>query len=794
VNFAGSDVAVPLTSLGKVVDTTAEPKSFAYVNGEPALFMVVFRQSKANQVKVVDGIYAKVKHLNEQFKKSGSSAELTVVYETARDVRMSLKDVQQTIALAILFTTLVVYLFLGSIRSTIVTLTSLPVSLSGAFILMQVMGFTLNVITLLALSLAIGLLVDDAIVVRENIWRRVEGGEDPKDAALHGTMQVALAVIATTSVVIAVFLPIGFLSGMIGQFFRQLGFTICFAMGVSLFEAMTMAPLLSAYWVKKEGLHGQTGKGPVAAVLRAFERFQVNLVERYGHLVTWCVGHRWKVLLTAGALFLGSLALLPLIPKNFMPTVDTGEFQIKLKAKPGTSIQAMGDYVLKVDKMLRSHKEVERVSAFAGDQFGAPNGGQCYVKMVDFKYRKVSTSDMKEILRKEMAPWKEELQPSIGDVNPLGNDQAPFNLVLSGSDYEELVKLGDDLKGRFSKIKGLTDVTTDYEGGMPEYQVRFNPDKLRLYGVSAADAGNELRAQVDGAKPVKFRDKGREYDIRVRLQDDQRDLKKDLSKVLVPNQNYDLVRLTDVIDASDAAGPAKINRRNKSRAVQVSGQLGKGGAISSISKDAQAILDSMKLPLGVTAEFAGDTEEQKTLVTSVGVAMVTAIILTFLVLASLYESPVTPFTIMLAIPMAMVGALVALFVTHQNLDIFSMIGLVMLLGLVTKNSILLIDYTLQLQKQGLSRADALVQAGKIRLRPILMTTVALIVGMAPLAFALTEVGRFRQSLGIALEGGLVSSLFLTLLVVPAAYELVDDVRLWLRKLFRMDPENHKPLG
>ncbi len=788
VNFAGSDVAVPLSSLGKVVDTTAEPKSFAYVNGDPALFLVVFRQSKSNQVKVVDSIYAKVKKLNEQFKKNGSPAELRVVYETARDVRMSLQDVEQTIGLAILFTTLVVYLFLGSFRSTIVTLTSLPVSLAGAFILMHVMGFTLNVITLLALSLAVGLLVDDAIVVRENIWRRVEAGEDPKVAALMGTMQVALAVIATTSVVIAVFLPIGFLSGMIGQFFRQLGFTICFAMGVSLFESMTMAPLLSAYWIKKEGLHGQTGHGPIAYVLRTFEKFQLGLVEKYGRLVTWCVGHRWRVLVVAGLLFAGSLFLFTLIPKNFMPSVDTGEFQIMLKAKPGTSIQGMGDWVLKVDRLLRGHKEIAQVAAFAGDQYGAPNSGQCFVKMVDFKDRKVSTSDMKETLRKEMAPWKEDLQPTIGDVNPLGNSQAPFNLILSGPDYDELVKLADGLKDRFSKIKGLTDMTTDYEGGMPEFQIKFNPDKLRQYGVSGADAGNELRYQVDGAKPVKFRQNGREYDIRVRLQDDQRDLKSEFPRVLVPNQNFDLVRLSDVADPSDVAGPAKINRHNKSRAVQVSGQLGKGAAISSISKDAQTILDGMKLPLGVSAEFAGDTEEQKTLMTSVGVAMVTAIVLTFLVLASLYESPVTPFTIMLAIPMAMVGALVALYLTHQNLDIFSMIGLVMLLGLVTKNSILLIDYTLQLQKEGLPRAEALVQAGKIRLRPILMTTVALIVGMAPLAFALTEVGRFRQSLGIAIEGGLVSSLFLTLLVVPAAYELVDDVRLWFRKILKMEPE------
>jgi HAE1 family hydrophobic/amphiphilic exporter-1 len=417
-----------------------------------------------------------------------------------------------------------------------------------------------------------------------------------------------------------------------------------------------------------------------------------------------------------------------------------------------------------------------------------------YVRLVDFKKRKISTSDMKEKLRKEFEPYKERMQPEFGDVNPFGNDQAPFNLVLSGSDYQQLIDLSEVLKEKFKGIKGLTDVSTNYEGGMPEFQVQFDPDKLRLYGVSAAEAGAELRNQVEGARPAKFRQKGREYDIRVRLQEDQRDLRKDFAQVLIPNQNFSFIRLSDVAVPTDSTGPSKILRRDKSRAVQVSGQIGKGGAISTISKDAQKILDGMKLPLGVTAEFAGDTEEQKTLVTSVGIAMVVALILTFLVLASLYESPVTPFTIMLAIPLAMVGALTALFVTGKQLDIFSMIGLVMLFGLVTKNSILLVDYAIRLQKEGMSRAEALVKAGQIRLRPILMTTIALIVGMLPLVFALTEVGRFRQSLGIALVGGLVSSLFLTLLVVPAAFELVDDIRLWFRRILRMEEEKPVVFG
>jgi multidrug efflux pump subunit AcrB len=331
-------------------------------------------------------------------------------------------------------------------------------------------------------------------------------------------------------------------------------------------------------------------------------------------------------------------------------------------------------------------------------------------------------------------------------------------------------------------------MTTDYDGGMPEFQVKMDPKRMRLVGVSAADAGGELRAQVEGVLPSKFRENGLEYNIRVRLQENQRNLQENFKKVLVPNQNFNLVRLSDVAEPVTTEGPSKINRHNRSRSVMISGQLGKGGAIGDITKDAEKIMKGIKLPPGYRYSFEGSSEDFKDLVTSIIIAMGLAIVLVYLVLASLYESPVTPFTIMLAIPLAVVGAFAALFITHQTLDIFSMIGIVMLFGLVTKNSILLVDYTLQLQKEGYDRMEALVKAGQVRLRPILMTTLALTAGMMPLALALSEVGKFRQSMGIAIVGGVLSSLFLTLLVVPSSYEIIDDVRLWCRKVFKMDPE------
>ncbi len=585
VNFSGSDVSIPLETLGTVVDSYEEPTSKAFVNGESALFMIVYRQAKSNAVKTVEGLEKSIKKINLDIQAQDPGSKMEIVYNTAQGIKLSLADVKETILLSLLLTVLVVYLFLGSARSTIITITSLPVSLAGAFVLMFLMGFTLNVISLLALSLAVGLLVDDAIVVRENIWRHVEEGEDPVVAAEKGTLQVAMAVVATTSVVIAVFLPIGFLSGTVGQVFRQLGFTVCFAMAVSLFEAMTMGPMLSAYWVRKGEMHGQ-GKGgkrgPLAKLLWAFELFQEWLEERYGKVVGWCLGHRWVVIGIAAAISVSSLFLVPFIPKNFMPSSDTGEFTVKMKTPPGTSLNGMTEWVLKLEKQMRNHPEVVRTTAFAGDHNGKSNSGQMYIKLVDSSKRKITTSQFKTLIREEFKSYAKDLEIQLGDTGSGPGGSAPFNLVLEGPEYDKLVALSGEVIGKVKGIKGLADLTTDYDGGTPEFQAEMDPERMRLVGVSGAEAGQELRNQVEGAIAAQLRQNGLEYDIRVRLQEDQRNIEKNFDKILVPNKNYDLVRLSDVARPVLTEGPANINRHNRSRAVIITGQLGAGGAIGNL--------------------------------------------------------------------------------------------------------------------------------------------------------------------------------------------------------------------
>jgi HAE1 family hydrophobic/amphiphilic exporter-1 len=796
VNFTGSDVSVPVERLGTVEDSTVKPTGYSYVDGQPALILQVYKQSKANTVAVVDGVMARMNKINEDLKTRPGAAQIALVQEAALPVRLNLDDVKRTILLGISLTVLVVFIFLGNIRSTFITVTSLPVSLLGAFILMHAMGFTLNVMTLLALSLAVGLLIDDAIVVRENIWRHIENGEDPKKAAVDGALEVMLAVIATSSVVIAVFFPIAFLKGTIGQFFREFGLTVCFAMAVSLFEALVMGPMLSAYLGKKSVQ--KPTRNPISLFLRRFDDFQTVLEDRYTLLIDWCLKHRLWVVIGAFLLFVFSvIGLGPHIRSTFLPSSDVGEFVVQLKAAPGTSLEAMRDQTLVVDDLIRKHPEVVLVSDTIGgtDSTGVAqqdsNTARLYVKLLHYDKRKKTTAQLKDEVREELLPYQKTLNPQVADQSGFG-DVAPFNLNLIGQDYATLVPFAQQVADKVRGIHGLADVQSTYDGGKPEFQAVLDPEKLRLYGVSGEEAGMELRTQVEGQTPAKFRQNGLDYDIRVRVQDDQQDLEKDFNQILVPNQNDNLVRLSDIAKPVTTEGPAKINRQDRARYIMISGQLGQDGNLGNILTDAQKIIKTIQFPPGVRYEFVGQAEDYKDLGISMLMAVGLALLFTYMILASLYESPILPLTIMMAIPLAIVGAFFALYITGQSLNVFSWISIIMLLGLVTKNSILLVDYTLQMQKKGYSREDALKMAGKVRLRPILMTTFSLIMGMLPLALALTEVGKFRQSMGVAVEGGLLSSLVLTLFIVPSIFGYMDDLRLWVRKLTGLDARKPAP--
>ncbi|MGE3260636.1 MAG: efflux RND transporter permease subunit [Bacteriovoracia bacterium] len=786
VNFFGSDVPVTIADVGTVTDTVKDETSRAFVNGKKSVFINVFRQSGSNTIAVVNNVLKRMDKINVEVKDQPGSPKLRTIRNAAVWIENNVKDVEESIMYGIILAVLVVYFFLANGRSTIITGLALPNSLIGAFVLMAAAGFTINIMTLLALSLSVGLLIDDAIVVRENIFRHIENGEEPITAARNGTKEVQLAVIATTFTVLAVFGPVGFLKGVVGQFFKEFGLTICFAMMISLFDALTVAPMLSAYFAShKTKRTGGLWYNTVGRAVRGFGRFQDWLEAKYMNVLKFTLRRPLFVLGMSFLVFLGSCSTVIFVPKTFLPTQDAGEFQITFDLPPGSSLDNTHKVGIEIDRIIHENKAVELSAMTIGDRDGQANVGDFYIKLVPSHQRRgINTSKVKQDLRDALKPMM-KYTPVVKDYDAVGGGQRPFQMNIIGDDQKLLEEYGLKMLERARANKGLKDVDVNFRVGKPEFQIAIDKNRADKLGVSTVQAGMELRTQIEGLTPAKFREHGEEYDVRVRLRADQRDLKGNFEKTYVPNINFNLVRLRDVATAIDTQGPSRINRQDRSRYVQIQADIapgaGMGDVMNELTKD-MTTPGEFKLPDGMRYGFVGQAENFQELNDSMGTAMMFGVLFIFLVLASLYESFVTPFTIMLALPLAICGSTVALALTGESLNIFSMIGMIMLLGVATKNSILLVDYAHHLVKDGSSRYDAMMAAGKTRLRPILMTTMALIAGTLPVAIGLNEAAKQRTSMGVAIIGGLVSSTLLTLIVVPAAYSYVDRFRVWSKGL------------
>lgn len=723
-----------------------------------------------------------LRELKGELKRVSAAPEIALIRNTAHWIKINVDDVRESIIIGVLLAVLVVYLFLGNSRSTIITGLALPNSLLGAFILMLAMGFTINVITLLALSLSVGLLVDDAIVVRENIFRKMEEGEHPVKAAETGTQEVLLAVIATTATVIAVFLPVGFLSGMVGQFLRQLGLTVVFAMLISLFDAITVAPMLSAYF----GGHAHDKPN---WLIRKFNKFQDWLEAMYGTVMKFTLR---RPLVTVGisvAVMLGNCASCGAVKKTFLPPNTQPEFLVNFEMPPGTSLEGSRKMAEEIETRLRTMPEVHLIAAVAGSYSGLANKGELGVVLVDRKWRKRETWQLKDAAR-EMLKDLAYAKVSVNDYSAVGGGvQYPLNLNVSGENLDELDKYSQVVMAELKTIKDLSDVSADFQTGKPEFQVMLDPDRMQQVGVGPAAAGNELRLHVAGGVVGKFYENGLEYDIRMRLKENQRDLKTSFSQSFVPNlsQPARAIPLSILGKGEVRSGPSNISRQDRSRVIKIHANLAPGGAIGNAVDEARKLLETkIKPPPGIRYIFWGQAEDLKELMENIILAFGLALLFIYLVLASLYESFITPITIITAIPPAISGAFVSLAIFREQLNIFSMIGLIMLMGLVTKNSILLVDYALQRVRRGMSLGDAIFEAGKARLRPILMTSFAMIAGTLPLALGLGEAAKQRTAMGIAIIGGLVISTIMTLVFVPAVFGYIDRLREWIEKRFRPD--------
>lgn len=788
VTFFGNETPVRVADVADVRDGVDEEKTRSYVNGSPALSLKIFRKSGANTIAVVDAVKERVQEINNEYRSRVPGFELTVVRDGARPIELNVQDVTESIVLGIILTVVVVFFFLGNLRSTVITGLALPNSLLGAFVLMAIAGFSINIMTLLALSLAVGLLIDDAIVVRENIYRHIEAGEPPYRAASLGTKEVTMAVVATTLTVIAVFGPVAFLHGIVGQFFKEFGLTICFAMLISLFDALTMAPMLSAYFV------GTPHRARTNAVSRffgmlldVFNTFQDWLDALYHKALQYTLRHQLIVLLTSLVIFAGSFLALSAVPKTFIPPQDAGDFSVEMDMPAGTTLEAMDAVARRVDARIRENKEVARTVLSVGGSFGEANVASVFVQLVPQKERVMNTSQVKDAVRDELKEFS-QTSARVMDVGFVGGQaQQPFNVNIVGSDLEAIETTANALFEFAKTIPDLQDVSLSTRSGKPEFRVELDKPRGETLGVSTTLLGQELRTLIEGAVPAVLREAGNEYNIHVRLKEEDRDLKRNFQKIYVPNVNQRLIRLADVAHAVETTGVSTIHRQDRGRYIQLSAALNPDGrGMAHAIDEIRSAFESGKiaLPQNVRYQFVGQAESFQDLVRDMGLAAILSVLFIFLVLASLYESFLTPLTIMLVLPLAACGAFYALALTGSTLDIFSMIGCIMLLGVATKNSILLVDYINKLVESGIPLREAILSGGRARLRPIIMTSVALIAGMLPVAVGLNEAAKQRSSMGIAVIGGLVSSTLLTLVVVPAAYAYIENFRKWFHRSVR----------
>ncbi len=788
VNMYGNEVPTRISDLGTVIDSYEDEKSRGFFEGNRVVILQVYRQAGSNTLKVAQGVKKQIQKLGSDLAEMKEHPKLKVIVDTSITVAENVSDVYETIFIGIVLTILTVLFFLGSMRSTLITALSLPVSLLGSFIIMALAGFSINIISLLALTLSVGLLIDDAIVVIENIYRRMELGEAAHEAAEKGTTEIQIAVFAITLVVMAVFIPVGMMSGMVGQFFKQFGLTVAFAMAISLFVALTIIPMLAAYF--GDNAHGHINQlsnsiwdRTIGRLLRGFDRFQLLLESSYEKILRISLRNSKKTLLITLLVFILSLVVATKIPGEFVPDHDNGESSVTLELPSGSNLDSTTEMFQLVDTEIKKNAIVDFTMGTIGGIFGEANKATIFVKLKT--KRNLTTDQFRDQLRKQLQPFAETANPVVKKYdNSGGGESQPFILSLISLNPQSLADTNEKVLSMLRKDSRLKDVDTNFRTGKQEVQVRLKPGAAKEYGINTKTMGLELRAQVEGFTTAKFRDMGREYDIRIRLQDNQRDLKQNFNHTYIPNVNRKLVNLADIAESETVIGPASIERLDRSRYIEITAGVTPGSDLSEIVADVRKHLTTgeTKLPSDVTYQLGGDVESMEEMAQSAILAIFFGIVCIYLILSSLYESFITPLTIMISFPLALSGAFYGLFITGKSLNLFAMLGLFMLIGVAGKNGILLVDFTKQLMNEGADRIDALIRAGKTRLRPILMTSFALAAGTIPIAIGLNPASRSRTSMGVVIIAGVLIATGLTLIAVPSVFIYVDRFRIWMNKI------------
>ena len=803
-----SGSAIKLWQVAEVVDGPQELDSLALYNGQRTVLLSVQKSQGENTIAVVDGLQQALADAKPLFP-SGVTA--SVNRDNSRAIRVSVANVKRTLFEGAALTILIVFLFLNSWRSTVITGLTLPIALIGTFLFMYLLGFTINSITMMALSLCVGLLIDDAIVVRENIVRHVQMGKSAREAALAGTNEIGLAVLATTLSIVAVFLPIGFMGGIVGKFFHEFGLTIVAAVLISMFVSFTLDPMLSSIWHDPGARHDRAATvydQTIGRVTGLFERLTDALSRSYQRILGWSLRHKLATLAIAFATLVASFLIVPLLGAEFVPKADFSETQINFYTPVGSSLEQTEARAKQVDAALRELPEVRyTVTTINSGQSAGKIYAAVYVRLVDRKDRTRSIQEMSVPLRERLARIPGITITNIGTTDLGGGKSLQFS--VQGPDLAELERLSRLITPKLQAVKGLVDLDSTLKPDKPTVAIEVKRDAASDVGLNVNMLATSLRTMVAGTPVGNWRaPDGENYDVNVRLAPESRVAIADLQRMPIvvaaaADGSARSVRLSQVADIGASTGPNQINRRDLNREINFDANAF-GRSSGDVSSEIKAELDGMAWPPGYRYSFGGSTKNMTESFSYAIGALALAIVFIYMILASQFKSFLQPLALMSALPLTLIGVVLTLLAFRSTLNMFSIIGIVMLMGLVTKNAILLIDFAIRARHgehagehpdehepnhdvMPLERDAALLLAAKVRLRPILMTTLAMVFGMVPLAFALSEGSEQRAPMGQAVIGGVITSSLLTLVVVPVIYCYLDDLAEWAKRRWRGTP-------
>jgi len=789
---------IRLSQVARIQDGPQETDSLALFNGQRTLLVSVQKSQDENTIEVIEGLKKRLQDFQGEIP---PGIELVPIYDGSRMINVSVNNVRETLIDGAILTVMIVFLFLGSWRSTVITGLTIPISILGTFLFMHILGFSVNMVTLMALSLCVGLLIDDAIVVRENIVRHLHMGKSAMQAAQDGTQEIGLAVMATTFSIVAVFLPIGFMQGIIGKFFHEFGVTIVVAVLISMFVSFTLDPMLSSVWHDPSigaDLAKKASSGPARflwQLLLKFENATEQLTRIYTQMLKWSLANPFKTLMSALLVFATSLIMLPLVGTEFVPKADYSETYINFFTPMDSSIELTEQKTQQVQSILLQYPEVSY--SLATINTGISNGkmySSIYARLKDRRDRQRSIEELSKIFRQRLQQIPGITVTQVGQVDPVGGNKQ-IELSIQGPDLVELERLNREAMRKISAIPGVVDLDSSLKPNKPIYKVLLNKEAASTLGLSTINIATQLRNLVAGQTVGNWRaSDDQTYDVNVRLDPRERDASADLERMsfalpLSAEGDSRQVKLNQFAQVQLSSGPNQINRRELMREIGISTNVSQRSA-GEVAKDIKTAMASIQMPSGYRYQFAGSTKNMNESFGYAISALVMAVIFIYMILASQFKSFIQPLAIMSSLPLTLIGVVLALLMFQSAISLFSVIGMVMLMGLVTKNAILLIDFAIRARAEhldehmklqpGLGREEALLLAAKIRLRPILMTTLAMIFGMIPLAFALTEGAEQRAPMGQAVIGGVITSSVLTLVVVPVVYCYLDDLTRWIK--------------